>query len=101
MRRERSACPTATPFRPKTTSVDHATHSSPSLLAASGPLTAPSRQVVISNTYIPTAKGLALLSVAINLYNRVVLAWQTSVPWHGQIVFDTNDKTFASGLGAA
>src|SRR5262249_48609817 len=54
------------PFRPKTTSPDHAAAPSPNLLAGVEAATAPTQQLVSDITYIPTAEGWLYLAVVID-----------------------------------
>ena len=100
MRREGVRARPRQSFRPRTTCADHAAYPSPNLLAKAAAPTVPGRQVVTDITYLPTREGWLYLSVAVDLFSRSVLGWQTSTSLHAQLVVDTIDKTLASGLVA-
>jgi transposase InsO family protein len=86
------------PFRPKTTSPDHAAHPSPNLLAQAGPPDAPGRQIVSDITYIPTSEGWLYLAVVIDLFSRCVLGWKLSSSLHSDVVAAALSQAHATGL---
>jgi putative transposase len=78
MRRQRlRACPRH-PFRPKTTSADHAASPSPNLLAQVARAQGPGQQIVSDITYIATQEGWLYLSIVMDLFSRCVLGWNLS-----------------------
>ena len=86
------------PFRPKTTSPDHAACPSPNLLAAAGTPSAPAQQLVGDITYIPTSEGWLYLAVVIDRFTRTVLGWKLSRSLQSNLVIAALDKAVATGL---
>ncbi len=76
------------PFRPKTTSADHAAHPSPNLLADRPAPTAPGQVLVSDITYVPTAEGWLYLAVVIDLFSRCVLGWAVADHLKASLVLD-------------
>ncbi len=66
------------PYRPKTTRVDHAAAPSPNLLAQAAPAEAPGTYLVSDITYIPTREGWLYLAVVIDLFSRAILGWSVA-----------------------
>jgi transposase InsO family protein len=88
------------PFRPKTTTPDHAAAPSPNLLARAGAAQAPSQHLLSDITYIPTAQGWLYLAVVIDRFSRLVLGWKLSNSLHSNIATTALDKALATGLVA-
>jgi len=88
------------PFRPKTTTQDHAAAPSPNLLPEAGVAQAPTQHLVSDITYIPTAQGWLYLAVVIDRFTRMVLGWKLSDSLQSDIVTAALDKTLARGLVA-
>lgn len=86
------------PYRPKTTSPDHAAHPSPNLLAQAGPPEAPGRQIVSDITYVPTSEGWLYLAVVIDLFSRCILGWKLSASLHSDVVAAAISQALATGL---
>lgn len=86
------------PFRPKTTSPDHAAHPSPNLLAQAGPPQAPGRQIVSDITYIPTSEGWLYLAIVIDLFSRSILGWKLSTSLQSDLVESAISRALATGL---
>src|SRR5271155_5096476 len=74
------------PFRPKTTSPDHAAAPSPNLLAAAATPTRPAQHLVSDITYIPTSEGWLYLAVVIDRFSRMILGWKLSDSLHADLV---------------
>jgi len=74
------------PFRPKTTSPDHAAAPSPNLLAAAEAPTRPAQHLQSDITYIPTAEGWLYLAVVIDRFSRMILGWKLSNCLHANLV---------------
>jgi putative transposase len=91
------ACPRR-PFRPKTTSPDHAAHPSPNLLAKAAPPRAPGRQIVSDITYIPTSEGWLYLAVVIDLFSRSILGWKLADSLHSDVVAGALSSALAKGI---
>ena len=89
------------PFRPKTTSPDHAAAPSPNLLADAPAPTAPAQHLQSDITYIPTAEGWLYLAVVIDRFSRMILGWQLSGSLHAELVVAALDKALATGLIAS
>ena len=85
------------PFRPKTTSQDHAAAPSPNLLVGAGAAQAPNQHLVSDITYIPTAQGWLYLAVVLDRFTRMVLGWKLSDSLQSDIVTAALDKTLATG----
>lgn len=86
------------PFRPRTTSPDHAAHPSPNLLSKAAPPTAPGRQLVSDITYIPTSEGWLYLAIVVDLFSRSVLGWKTSDSLHSDVVDGALSRALATGI---
>jgi putative transposase len=86
------------PFRPKTTSPDHAAHPSPNLLAKAGPPKAPGHQIVSDITYIPTSGGWLYLAVVIDLFSRSILGWKLARSLHSDVVAGAFSSAMAKGI---
>jgi putative transposase len=86
------------PFRPKTTSPDHAAHPSPNLLSNAPSPTAPGRQLVSDITYIPTSEGWLYLAIVVDLFSRSVLGWKTADSLHSDVVDDAISRALATGI---
>src|SRR5665213_1262471 len=65
------------PFRPKTTSQDHAAAPSPNLLVGAVAAQAPHQHLLSAITYIPTAQGWLYLAVVLDRFTRMVLGVET------------------------
>lgn len=85
------------PFRPKTTSHDHAAAPSPNLLVGAGAAQSPNQHLVSDITYIPTAQGWLYLAVVLDRFTRMVLGWKLSDSLQSDIVTAALDKTLAAG----
>jgi transposase InsO family protein len=88
------------PFRPKTTSLDHAALPSPNLLKEAGAPTAPGQQIVSDITYIPTREGWLYLTIVLDLYSRAVLGWSLSDSLKTDGVLSALQRSLQSGLVA-
>jgi putative transposase len=86
------------PFRPRTTSPDHAAAPSPNLLARADAPTRPAQHLVSDITYIPTAEGWLYLAVVIDRFSRMILGWKLSDSLHADVVVAALDKALATGL---
>jgi putative transposase len=86
------------PFRPKTTTPDHAAAASPNLLSNVGAAQAPGQHLVSDITYIPTAQGWLYLAVIIDRFSRLVVGWKLSDSLHSNIITAAFDKALASGF---
>lgn len=98
MRKHHIAARPRKPFRPKTTSPDHAAHPSPNLLASAGPPDAPGLQLVSDITYIPTAQGWLYLAVVVDLFTRAILGWKLSESLHSDVVTGALRSALSSGI---
>lgn len=81
------------PFRPKTTSADHAAHPSPNLLADRPAPTAPGQVLVSDITYVPTAEGWLYLAVVIDLFSRCVLGWAVADHLKASLVLEALESS--------
>jgi len=88
------------PFRPKTTSPDHAACPSPNLLAEADVATAPTQQLVSDITYIPTTEGWLYLAVVLDRFTRMVVGWHLSASLHSALVIAALNKALAAGRAA-
>lgn len=86
------------PFRPRTTSQDHAASPSPNLLAQADPPTAPGEQLVSDITYLPTREGWLYLTVVLDLYSRAILGWALSDSLKSEAVVTAIRQALQSGL---
>lgn len=89
------------PYRPKTTQVDHAAAPSPNLLAQAAPAEAPGTHLVSDITYIPTREGWLYLAVVIDLFSRAILGWSVAESLHATLVTDALGRAMGSGQVAA
>lgn len=85
------------PYRPKTTQVDHAAAPSPNLLAQAAPAESPGTHLVSDITYIPTKEGWLYLAVVIDLFSRSILGWSIAESLHATIVTDALGRAMNSG----
>ena len=85
------------PYRPKTTQVDHAAAPSPNLLAQTGPAEKPGTHLVSDITYIPTREGWLYLAVVIDLFSRAILGWSVAETMHATLVTDALGRAIDSG----
>ena len=74
------------PYRPKTTQVDHTAAPSPNLLVHADPPVAPGTHLVSDITYIPTKEGWLYLAVVIDLFSRAILGWSVAETLHSTLV---------------
>ena len=81
------------PFRPKTTSADHAAHPSPNLLADRPAPTAPGQILVSDITYVPTAEGWLYLAVVMDLFSRCVLGWAVADHLKASLVLEALENS--------
>jgi transposase InsO family protein len=88
------------PFRPRTTSQDHAACPSPNLLAQADPPSAPGEQLVSDITYIPTREGWLYLSVVLDLYSRSILGYSLSDSLKSEGVVTAIRRALKTGLVA-
>jgi putative transposase len=86
------------PFRPKTTTPDHAAAPSPNLLSGAGAAQAPGQHLVSDITYVPTAQGWLYLAVIIDQFSRLVVGWKLGNSLHTDLVTAALHKALASGL---
>lgn len=89
MRRHGLRARSRKPFRPRTTTPDHAACPSPNLLRSMPPPDAPGRQMVSDITYIPTRQGWLYLAVVVDLFSRAVLAWRIEAHMRADLVAST------------
>jgi transposase InsO family protein len=89
------------PFRPRTTSADHAACPSPNLLAQTDPPTAPGTQLVSDITYVPTAEGWLYLTVVLDLHSRFILGWSLSDSLGSHSVVTAIRRALQSGIVAS
>lgn len=85
------------PYRPKTTQVDHAVAPSPNLLAQSEPAEKPGTHLVSDMTYIPTKEGWLYLAVVIDLFSRAILGWSVAETMHASLVTDALQRAIDGG----
>ena len=85
------------PYRPKTTRVDHAAAPSPNLLAQAAPAARPGTHLVSDITYIPTKEGWLYLAVVIDLFSRAILGWSVAETMHATLVTDALGRAIDSG----
>ena len=85
------------PYRPKTTQVDHAAAPSPNLLAQADPAQKPGTHLVSDITYIPTKEGWLYLAVVIDLFSRAILGWSVAESLHATLVTDALGRAMDSG----
>ena len=86
------------PFRPKTTTPDHAAAPSPNLLSEAGAAHAPGQHLVSDITYVPTAQGWLYLAVVIDQFSRLIVGWKLGNSLHTNLVTAALDQALASGL---
>jgi putative transposase len=86
------------PFRPKTTSADHAASPSPNLLKAAAAPAAPGQQIVSDITYIPTREGWLYLTVVLDLFSRAILGWSLSDSLKTEGVINATRSSLKTGL---
>ncbi len=98
MRREGLRARPRRPFRPKTTSPDHAAHPSPNLLAKAGPPSRPGEQIVSDITYIPTREGWLYLVIILDLFSRTILGWKLADSMDASLVADALRRALRTGL---
>jgi putative transposase len=85
------------PYRPKTTQVDHAAAPSPNLLTLADPASKPGTHLVSDITYIPTKEGWLYLAVVIDLFSRSILGWSVAESLHATIVTGALKRAMDSG----
>lgn len=85
------------PYRPKTTQVDHAACPSPNLLARAAPAEAPGTHLVSDITYIPTREGWLYLAVVLDLFSRSILGWSVAETLHATLVTDALQRAVDGG----
>ena len=88
------------PFRPKTTSQDHAACPSPNLLAQAAAPCAPGEQLVSDITYIPTREGWLYLTVVLDLYSRSILGYSLADSLGTDSVLTAIHRSLQTGLVA-
>lgn len=101
MRREGLRATPRKPFRPKTTSPDHAAHPSPNLLAQAGPPTAPGQQLVSDITYIAIREGWIYLAIVIDLFSRAIVGWKLADSMDASLVTGALERALRTGFPAA
>ncbi len=85
------------PYRPKTTQVDHAACPSPNLLVRAAPAEAPGTHLVSDITYIPTKEGWLYLAVVLDLFSRAILGWSVAESLHASLVTDALQRAMDGG----
>ena len=85
------------PYRPKTTQVDHAAAPSLNLLAQAAPAEKPGTHLVSDITYIPTKEGWLYLAVVIDLFSRAILGWSVAESMHATLVTEALQRAMDSG----
>jgi putative transposase len=98
MRREGLRARPRKPFRPKTTSPDHAAHPSPNLLEQADPPSQPGEQIVSDITYIPTREGWMYLAIVLDLFSRTILGWKLADSMDAGLVTDALRRALRTGL---